>query len=364
MLLGIVMLLTITNIYADDFLFKIIVNRNVINSVARQKLIEYISQKNFDGVTLGEPYINYQNGEVEIIMDITRTEKSFLGDVTISGELTSTWRIVLKNDLIVIKRGKLQFKNKNKTFSLLDNVISGLAENFLPEEIPFPKSWIEKELINAATTVDFLQLKFQSLNLTLNNVKQEADFVEIDISGSGILASNDIDKLSQPKSGLVFSKNWLTNMMTLQLKPNKQIEINNFSLEFKDKKWIAHSDAVYHFKWLWLIPDDIKRKIDVSLTPEVEDNSLHLKLNDVSAYSNKPSEFSLFNWYIEGKIKDTFIKYEYPLKAIPTTFHSIAGDYDIIGSIVRLNITQINTVDDRVFLSPTLEMNLSIELKK
>lgn len=362
-LLGFLIFLNFTAV-SQNFTFIVQVDKDVIASVAKNQISELIKKQNLENTELGDPQIIYKSGAVETTIDITRKEKTFFGEITVTGELKSMWLIGMMNEDIVVRRGKIQFTNKNKSFSLLDDVISGIAKNFLPEEIPLKKEWLENELNRAATAADFMNLKFQKLNLGLKKLTSLEKKIELTISGSGILASQDMTPLSLTTGALVVSRQWMLNMINLQLKPNQKLEVENVSLRFEDKSWIVESDAVYHFKWLWLIPDEIHRKVNVNLTPTVVDSTMYLRLNDAVVYKNEPDEFSLINGYIEGKISDEFKKYEYPLNSIPKEFRSVTDQFSISGKIEKINLTSLTTVDDRVILTPELKIQLNVDLKR
>ena len=363
-LLGFMIVVSGFNGFCQTFTFTVQVDKEVIASVAKSQISELMKKQNLENTRLGEPQIFYKDGSVEITIDITRKEKTFFGEITVAGELKRLWSIGMMNEDIVVRRGKIQFTNKNKSFSLLDDVISEIAKNFLPEEIPLKKQWLESELNRVAAATDFMNLKFQKMDLSLKKLTGLEDKIELIISGSGILTSQDMTPVSLTTGALVVSRQWMLNTINMQLKPNQKLEIENVSLEFDDKSWLIESDAVYHFKWLWLIPDELHRKVKVNLTPSVSDSTLHLQLNDVNVYKNEPDEFSLINGYIEGKISDEFKKYEYPLNRIPKEFRSVTDQYVISGNIAKLNLTSLTTVDDRVILTPELSIVLLVELKK
>lgn len=362
--LGFFVFISAGAVFSQDYTFRVSVDNDVVASVAKDQITALISKQSPDNMSLGEPQISYKSGAVEIILDVTRKEKTFFGDITITGQLFSVWTIGLREDDIIVKRGKIQFTNKNKSFSLLDDVISGVAKNFLPEEIPLKKQWIEDELRKAASRADFLDLKFQKVDLTLDHLVTADDHLELVITGSGILASNDIPPLSLTTGALAVSRQWILTMVNLQLKPNNKLEINNVDLTFDDKSWVVESDAVYHFKWLWLIPDVISRKVIVKLNPAAVDSTLHLGLIDVTVYKNEHDEFSFINGYLEGKIADEFKKYEYPLKNIPDKFTTVSGNFQIKGQLEEVSLKSITTVDDRVYMIPGILVSINIGVNK
>lgn len=335
----------------DSTLIKKVVNAQV------NSLLENLSLKNMEGLSIKSPNVLWKNSALHFSAGMTYETTAFLGmKVSVGGNILTTWKLVVENQKVLVKRDKVTFQNSSSSMSFLDNTITGIIENNIPHELPVP---FDKLL--DGINLQNQKLSVGGLHVTLANIKL-SDIIS-EAGGLTVISAVDVsvsDKKEVSGSGIQISKNWIREQAEKSVRNSPTFSVMDFSSGIQSDSWTFFTKISYPIRWFWLIPDEIERTVQMTMVPKIDNGDLIFNPVRVDVYQQEIGEFSLINWYIKGQVVDAFQPFQSVKNVAVPLINKFETDQFKV-AVNALDVSEITTDLDFVKINAKLQIQFILK---